>query len=69
MGKIKGCPKGTSLGNIYGNFLWEKKQLIFFLTAFYISHKSCVKIFLKWFINNYFKDTLTGPKKKHINIS
>ena len=47
MGKIKGCPKGTSLGNIYENFLWEKKQLIFFLTAFYISHKSCVKIFLK----------------------
>ena len=29
----------------------EKKKEIDVLTAFFISHKSCVKIFLKWIVN------------------
>ena len=30
MGKVKGCPKGTKLGNIFENFFWEKKTIKFF---------------------------------------
>jgi len=33
------------------------KEIINFLTTFYIFHKSDIKIFLKWFINNWPKDT------------
>ena len=29
----------------------KKKEEIDVLTAFFISHKSCVKIFLKWIVN------------------
>ena len=41
------------------SFLWEKekKKTINILTAFSISHKSGVKIFLKWIVNHYPKDT------------
>ena len=29
----------------------EKKKVINILTVFFISHKSCIKTFLKWIIN------------------
>ena len=35
----------------------KKKKEIDVLTAFFISHKSCVKIFLKWIVNQYSKGT------------
>ena len=25
-GKVNGCPKGIDLGNMFRNFLWEKKK-------------------------------------------
>ena len=47
MGKVNGCPKGIGLGTIFRNILWEKKKVMTFLTAFYISHESDIKTFLK----------------------
>ena len=35
----------------------EKKKTINVLTVFFISHKNCVKFFLKWIVNQYPKDT------------
>ena len=35
----------------------KKKKVINILTAFFISHKRGIKTFLKWFINEYPKDT------------
>ena len=35
----------------------KKKKRINVLTVFYIFHKSEVKLFLKWFINNCSKNT------------
>ena len=35
----------------------RKEKVINVLTVFSISHKSCVKIFLKWIVNYYPKDT------------
>ena len=35
----------------HDKFLWEKKKKINVLTIFFISHKSDVKTFLKWIIN------------------
>ena len=35
----------------------KKKKVINILTAFSISHKSCVKTFLKWIVNHYPKGT------------
>ena len=32
-------------------FMEKEKKKIDVLTAFFISHKSCVKIFLKWIVN------------------
>ena len=35
----------------------KKKKVINILTAFFISHKSGIKTFLKWIINEYPKGT------------
>ena len=35
----------------------KKKKVINVLTNFFISHKSCVKTFLKWIVNQFSKDT------------
>ena len=35
------------LENIFRNFLWKNKKAIDFFTAFYISYKSVIKLFLK----------------------
>ena len=51
MEKINKCPKSISLAIIFGNFLWEKKKVIFFFTNFYIFHESGIKTFLKLSIN------------------
>ena len=45
------------LGNIFRNFLWEKKKVTDFLRAFHITHKSCIKTFLKWYTNKCPKET------------
>ena len=39
------------------SFYGEKKETINVLTVFFISHKSYVKIFLKWIVNEYPKGT------------
>ena len=42
--------------SFYGN--WEmKKKVNNILTIFFISHKSGIKIFIKWIINKCPKDT------------
>ena len=38
-------------------FYGKKIMQLIFLTAFYISHESCVKTFPIWFINNCPKGT------------
>ena len=45
------------LGNFFRNFFMRKEKKQFFFTAFYISNRSGVKIYLQWFINNCFKGT------------
>ena len=35
----------------------KKKKNLMFLTGFFISHKSCVKTFLKWIVNQFPKGT------------
>ena len=40
------------------NFIGKEKKTINILTAFFISHKSDVKTFLQWIINQYPKGTL-----------
>ena len=39
------------------SFFMEKKKTINVLTAFFISHKSDVKTFLKWIVNECSKGT------------
>ena len=40
------------------SFYWKRKKKTFnVLTIFFISHKSCVKTFLKWIVNQYPKGT------------
>ena len=34
------------------SFLWGKKKQLMFFDNFSISHKSSVKIFLKWIVNH-----------------
>ena len=44
--------------NIFLEFFYVKKVIKFFddfFFNFFISHKSGVKIFLKWYFNNYLK--------------
>ena len=41
--------------NFYGK---RKKKTIYILIAFFISHKSCVKTFLKWIVTQCLKGTL-----------
>ena len=40
------------LGIIFKNILRENDKTLILLAVFYISHKSDVKTFLIWFINN-----------------
>ena len=58
---VNGDPKDIGLENICIKILCEKKTINFFDDFFYlfffIFHKSDIKIFLKWFINNYSKGT------------
>ena len=39
------------------NFHEKMKKKINILTAFFIFHKNSIKIFLKWIVNHYSKDT------------
>ena len=39
------------------NFLENEKNVINILTTFFISHKSDIKTFLKWIINEYLKNS------------
>jgi len=64
MGEVNICPKGLGFKNIFRNFLLEKeKKKLIFLTTFYISHESCVKTFLNWFINNCLKGIINKTLK------
>ena len=38
-------------------FMEKEKKTINILTVFFISHKNCVKTFLKYIVNQCFKDT------------
>ena len=38
-------------------FMKKGKKTINVLTVFYIFHKNSIKIFLKWIVNHYSKDT------------
>ena len=57
MKKVKRCLMGIGLGNIFRNFLWKNKKATVFFTAFYISYKNVIKLFLKWFISKCPKNT------------
>jgi len=46
-GKVNKYPKCISLGNIYRNFLREKKKVTNFFNSFLYLHKSDIKNFLK----------------------
>ena len=39
------------VNNLFKENFYRKKKVINVLTVFFISHKNCVKIFLKWIIN------------------
>jgi len=56
-GKVNGCLKSIGLEKNLEIFYGKRKKQLIFLTAFYIFHKSGVKNFLKWFINNFPKGT------------
>ena len=47
MGNVNECPKGIGLVSNLKNFLGEKKNVINFLTDFYIFNKSDIKTFLR----------------------
>ena len=47
MRKVNECPKGIGLVSNLKNFLREKKNVIDFLTDFYIFNKSDIKTFLR----------------------
>ena len=51
---LKALFKNLVKENFYGK---RKKKAINVLTHFFISHKSDVKIFLKWIVNQYLKGT------------
>ena len=36
MGKVNKCSKGIGLGNVFRNFLWEKKKTTYFFDSFFI---------------------------------
>ena len=46
-------------GNLFKESFYEirKKKTINVLIVFFIFHKSCVKIVLKWIVDQYSKDT------------
>ena len=52
---LKALFKNLVKENFYGKR--KKKKAINVLTHFFISHKSDVKIFLKWIVNQYLKGT------------
>ena len=54
---IKQCPKGIDLGTIFRYIYGKMIKHLILLITFYISHKSDVKTFLIWIINNYLKVT------------
>ena len=45
--------------NLFKENFYEKrkKKTINVLTVFFIFHKNSIKIFLKWIVNHYSKDT------------
>ena len=43
--------------NFYGKRNQKKENAIIVLIAFFISHKNGIKIFIKWIINQYHKNT------------
>ena len=45
------------VNNPFKEIFYGKKKIINILTAFFISHKSCIKTFLKWIVNQYSKST------------
>ena len=47
MRNVHECPKGIGLVSNLKNFLGEKKNVIDFLTDFYIFNKSDIKTFLR----------------------
>ena len=47
MRNVNECPKGIGLVSNLKNFLREKKNVIDFLTDFYIFNKSDIKTFLR----------------------
>ena len=52
------CPQGTLLRIHFKKvFMGKEKKAINVLTAFFISHKSDVKTFLKWILKEYPKGT------------
>ena len=49
---------GTIVKNLFKNFFIEKeKKTINVLISFFIFYKSVIKIFLKWIINYFSKNT------------
>ena len=45
------------------------KKIINILTIFFISHKSCVKTFIKWIIKNYVKGSRYQWSKYKIGVT
>ena len=50
MGNVNEC-RTILIKNLIKESFYRKKKTINILTAFFISHKSDVKIFLKWIVN------------------
>ena len=48
----------TLVNNLVKKKFYEKRKKIIMTVFFFIFHKSNVKTFLKWIVNQYFKDTL-----------
>ena len=50
-------------------FIKNNKKIINILTIFFISHKSCVKTFIKWIIKNYVKGSRYQWSKYKIGVT
>ena len=66
-GNANECPQGT----IYLKkvFMVKEKKTINILITFFISHKSGIKIFLKWIVNQYSKGTCQHNPYFYISLS
>ena len=53
MGKVNDAQRALVYEIFLEIFLWKIKKIIKFLTIFYISNESDIKIFLKWYINKW----------------